>query len=115
MKALLCLLVTCLLPFAGAAAEDPQLAALTKADDARVAAMLAAAPPPLGASVRVRVDRDGTEVGRRAAGGADGASSSSDDGDDSMSDGGARTPAPRAPRAAPVVDEDGFQTVVRRR
>jgi len=81
---------------------------------ARVAAMLAAAPPPLGASVRVRVDRDGTEVGRRAAGGADGASSSSDDGDDSMSDGGARTPAPRAPRAAPVVDEDGFQTVVRR-
>jgi len=41
MKALLPLLVSCLLPFAAAAAADAKLAAVTAADDARVAAMLA--------------------------------------------------------------------------
>ena len=40
MKALLPLLLSCLLPFAAAAADDAKLAAITAADDARVAAML---------------------------------------------------------------------------
>jgi len=40
MKTLLALLLTCLLPFAAAAADDAKLAAVTAADDARVAAML---------------------------------------------------------------------------
>ena len=40
MKTLLALLLSCLLPFAAAAADDAKLAAITAADDARVAAML---------------------------------------------------------------------------
>ena len=40
MNNLLPLLLTCLLPFAAAAADDAKLAAVTAADDARVAAML---------------------------------------------------------------------------
>lgn len=40
MKTLLALLLSCLLPFAAAAADDAKLAAVTAADDARVAAML---------------------------------------------------------------------------
>jgi len=40
MKTLLALLLSCLLPFAAAAADDDKLAAVTAADDARVAAML---------------------------------------------------------------------------
>ena len=40
MKTLLALLLSCLLPFAAAAADDAKLDAVTAADDARVAAML---------------------------------------------------------------------------
>jgi hypothetical protein len=40
MRSTLALLLSCLLPFAAAAADDAKLAAVTAADDARVAAML---------------------------------------------------------------------------
>ena len=88
----------------GNAGTSPSLAAL----------LARPAPPPLGRSLREAVDRDGTVVGRAAGGGGGGGGSSSDeeDGGDAAA---APPPPPRQPKAAPVVDEDGFTTVVRRR
>jgi hypothetical protein len=80
-----------------------------------LAALLAKpAPPPLGNSLREELDRDGTVVGRAAGAGRGGGASSSDE----EGGVGAAAPPPAAPRqqkVAPVVDEDGFTTVVRRR
>ena len=83
---------------------------------------------PLGNSLRELVDRDGSVVATttaaraaRRGGDGDGESSSSGDDDDEMSEGeqgaaaaaAAMAQAPRFAKAAPHIDEDGFQTVVR--
>lgn len=82
---------------------------------------------PLGNSLRELVDRDGSVVATttaaraaRRGGDGDGESSSSGDDDDEMSEGeqgaaaaAAMAQAPRFSKAAPQIDEDGFQTVVR--
>ena len=82
---------------------------------------------PLGNSLRELVDRDGSVVATttaaraaRRGGDGDGESSSSGDDDDEMSEGeqgaaaaAAMAQAPRFTKAAPHIDEDGFQAVVR--
>lgn len=72
-------------------------------------ALLATPAPPLTGSLRQTADKDGGAVTA-----ATGAASSSDE---DMSDGDDAPPlTPAAPQrvAQPVVDEDGFTTVVRR-
>ena len=85
-----------------------------------LAALSAKPAPPLGNSLREAVDRDGTVVGTARANAAGGDGSSSDEegegGDGGGGCGGDAAPAqPRQPRPAPVVDDDGFTTVARRR